>query len=68
MHPTRPPETYWQQAPPPRRSRVEVPTAIYVLLTLIFILVLADTALLRYMFRVVHAVVSSFEDFRDAFN
>jgi len=45
-----------------------VPTAIYVLLTLIFILVLADTALLLYMFRVVHAVVSSFEHLRDAFN
>jgi hypothetical protein len=68
VYPT-PPETYWQQAPPrPPRPRAEVPTAIYVLLTLIFILVLADTALLLYMFRVVHAVVSSFEHLRDAFN
>jgi len=68
VHPN-PPDTYWQQAPPrPPRRRAEVPTAVYVLLTVMFILVLANTALLLYMFRVVHGVVSSFEDFRDAFN
>jgi hypothetical protein len=68
VHPN-PPNTYWQQAPPrPPRRRPEVPTAVYVLLTVIFILVLANTALLLYIFGVVHSVVSSFEDLRNAFN
>jgi hypothetical protein len=68
VHPN-PPETYWQQAPPrPPRPRPEVPTAVYVLLTLVFILVLANTALLLYIFGVVHSVVSSFEDLRNAFD
>jgi hypothetical protein len=68
VHPN-PPDTYWQPAPtrPPRR-RPEVPTAVYVLLTLILILVLANTALLLYIFGVVHSVVSSFEDLRNAFD
>jgi hypothetical protein len=67
VHPN-PPDTYWQPAPPrPPRPRPEVPTAVYVLLTLVFILVLANTALLLYIFGVVHSVVSSFEDLRNAF-
>ena len=68
VHPN-PPDTYWQPAPPrPPRSRPEVPTAIYVLLTLVLILVVANTALLLYIFGVVHNVVSAFEDLRNAFD
>jgi hypothetical protein len=67
VHPN-PPDTYWQPAPPRPPRRPEVPTAVYVLLTLVFILVLANTALLLYIFGVVHSVVSSLENLRNTFD